>query len=127
MRALSTDEMEYLCSIPAAWYGWTQWTSHSWRGVTDPERYAEVRPRLSFAQLSAYLAEHPDAVTAWLLASADGHIAGEWYFRREGETFIVSRVSATDTESLEFGNPATAAATFILAVLDSHNATSGAE
>jgi hypothetical protein len=70
------------------------------------------RGALATELLASYIAAHPDVVEDWLSWSANKRVTSGWYFKRDGNRFVVGH--HPDGDMFTFAEPSIACAEFVV-------------
>lgn len=119
------DQLSAICRIPEVYYASTA----SFLDAVRASRYSELRPKLSAADLTAYLDRHPDLIGRWLVYSHDKRVPEGWYLL-DRPVWAVGRLGGGEKACVpeqRFENSAEACAIFILHELDELTEGDGAE
>jgi hypothetical protein len=93
----------------------------SLRELITSSDYRRLRPSISKAALTEYLADHPDVVTEWTMYSGDKRTSGGWYFLDSGQGWTVGHLGPDSrrTDERTYDSPFEACAEYLLLELDS--------
>lgn len=113
---LKFDQLAAICRIPEVFYT----SGASFVDAVRASGYVELRPKLSAADLTAYLDRHPELIGRWLVYSSDKRVPEGWYLL-DRPVWSVGRLGGAEKACVperRFESSAEACAVFILHELD---------
>lgn len=104
----ANEVVERVCRLPGEFYGGTRSMSQ----LLEESGVTSCMALLTVSNIKGYFTAYPDLIEQWLLWSANKRVTSGWYFKRDGNNFVVGFYPRG--EVLTLGDAAVACAEFVV-------------